>query len=207
MSENNPESRSGNQPENNQSESNSFHWKSNWKNLLVAGVIVAGVVGGGYWTVAHSSRNQTAGNAPTPTQIAQSPTAKPAAEALNITVYRTPTCGCCQGWVEQIQQANFTVTDQVKPEAEIQAIRQKHGLPEELTACHTAEIDGYLVEGHVPIADVKQLIAQKSNLAGIAVPGMPMGTPGMEMGNRQESFEVLGFKPNGQTKTFNSYQF
>ncbi|MGB3401219.1 MAG: DUF411 domain-containing protein [Microcoleaceae cyanobacterium] len=175
---------------------------SNWKHLLIGGVVVAGFVGAGYWTVNGLTENQTA-----TTEISNASNSELAASALNITVYRTPTCGCCKGWVEHIQQNNFTVTDIVQPEAEIQAIRQKHNLPQQLASCHTAEINGYLVEGHVPVEDVKRLIAQKPNLAGIAVPGMPIGTPGMEMGNRKESFDVVGFKPDSQTKVFNSYQF
>ncbi|MDY7021077.1 MAG: DUF411 domain-containing protein [Cyanobacteriota bacterium] len=178
---------------------------SNWKKLVIVGVAIASIVGVGYWKFHSIAPDQTANQ---PTQIAtQVSSLESAPEALNITVYRTPTCGCCKGWVEHIQQNNFNVTDIVKPEAEIQAIRQKHNLPQELTSCHTAEINGYLVEGHVPVEDVKQLITQKPNLAGIAVPGMPIGTPGMEMGARKESFDVVGFKPDGQTKVFNSYQF
>ncbi|MEL7037933.1 MAG: DUF411 domain-containing protein [Cyanobacteria bacterium J06592_8] len=177
---------------------------SNWKKLVIAGVAIASIAGIGYWTVDRVGQNQTA-NQPTPS-AAQVSSTQLSPEALNITVYRTPTCGCCKGWVEHIQQNNFNVTDIVKPEAEIQAIREQHNLPQQLTSCHTAEINGYLVEGHVPVEDVKQLITQKPNLAGIAVPGMPIGTPGMEMGARKESFDVVGFKPDSQTKVFNSYQ-
>ncbi len=181
---------------------------SNWKQLLIAGVVVAGIVGAGYWTVNGLAENQTARQStPAITQVSKASNSEPAAEALNITVYRTPTCGCCKGWVEHIQQNNFIVTDIVKPEAEIQEIRQKHNLPQQLTSCHAAEINGYLVEGHVPVEDVKRLIAQKPNLAGIAVPGMPIGTPGMEMGDRKQSFEVVGFQPDGEMEVFNSYQF
>ncbi|MGB3535159.1 MAG: DUF411 domain-containing protein [Microcoleaceae cyanobacterium] len=129
-----------------------------------------------------------------------------AANDLNITVYRTPTCGCCEGWVEHLQQHNFNVTDIVKPEAEINKIRQKHNLPTQLTTCHAAEINGYLVEGHVPAEDVKNLIAKKPNISGIVVPGMPVGSPGMEMGDRKESFDVMSFK-NNQIEVFNSYSY
>lgn len=178
---------------------------SGWKKLLIAGVAIAGTVGVGYWTVNSIVPHQTA-NQPTLT-AAQVFSPQLTTEALNITVYRTPTCGCCKGWAEHLQQNNFEVTDIVKPEAEIQVIRQRHNLPQQLTSCHTAEINGYLVEGHVPVEDVKRLITQKPNLAGIAVPGMPIGTPGMEMGDRKESFDVVGFKQDGQTKVFHSYQF
>lgn len=169
-----------------------------WIPSLAAGVAL--VAGFTYFAVSdtHPFFNSTQASNLSSTQIA--------AQELNITVYRTPTCGCCKGWVEHIQQHNFNVTDIVKPEAEIQAIRQKHNLPQQLTSCHTAEINGYLVEGHVPVEDVKNLIAKKPNIAGIAVPGMPIGTPGMEIGNRKESFDVIGFNKN-QVEVFNSYNY
>ncbi len=172
-----------------------------WKTSLVAVVAIVALVGYAYIHVDESN---------SPSRGTQSPhfsSTELGAEPLNITVYRTPTCGCCKGWVEQIQQHHFQVTDRVKPEAEIQTIREKYNLPNHLVACHTAEINGYLVEGHIPAEDVKQLIAQKPEIAGIAVPGMPIGTPGMEMGERKESFEVFGFKPNGQVEVFNTYSF
>jgi hypothetical protein len=169
-----------------------------WMPSLIAGVaLVAGVT---YFVVTDTNPFSNS------TQSSNLSTTEIAANELNITVYRTPTCGCCKGWVEHIQQHNFNVTDIVKPEAEIQAIRQKHNLPPQLTSCHTAEINGYLVEGHVPSEDVKQLIAKKPNISGISVPGMPIGTPGMEMGNRKEDFEVIGFK-NNQMEVFNSYSY
>lgn len=168
----------------------------NWKFMLITGFIVTGIAGVGYSGVTNLMENQ--GNNGDMAVMA---------EAINITVYRTPTCGCCHGWVDHVQQYNFTVTDLVKPEAEIQAIRQKYNLPEELRSCHTTEVNGYLVEGHVPVADIQKLVAKKPDIKGIAVPGMPIGTPGMEMGDRQESFDVLGFKQNGDIQVFNTYTF
>ncbi len=169
-----------------------------WIPSLIAGIaLVAGVT---YFTLTDINLFSNS------TQTSNSSSTQLAANDLNITVYRTPTCGCCEGWVEHLQQHNFNVTDVVKPEAEIQAIRQKHNLPQQLTSCHTAEINGYLVEGHVPVEDVEKLIAKKTNISGIAVPGMPVGTPGMEMGNRKESFDVIGFK-NNQISVFNSYSY
>ncbi|MGB3403223.1 MAG: DUF411 domain-containing protein [Microcoleaceae cyanobacterium] len=169
-----------------------------WISSLVAGIaLMAGVT---YFAITdtHPFFNSTQAANLSPTALA--------AQELNITVYRTPTCGCCEGWVEHLQQNNFKVTDLVKPEAEINKIRQKHNLPTQLTTCHTAEINGYLVEGHVPAEDVKNLIAKKPNITGIVVPGMPVGSPGMEMGNRKESFDVIGFK-NNQIEVFNSYSY
>ena len=167
-------------------------------SLVVGAALVAGLT---YFAVTdtHLFSNST--------QASNLSSAQLAANELNITVYRTPTCGCCEGWVEHLQQHNFNVTDMVKPEAEIQAIRQKYNLPRALTSCHTAEINGYLVEGHVPVEDVQKLIAKKPDITGIAVPGMPIGTPGMEMGDRKESFEVIGFKKRNQMDVFNSYTY
>ena len=181
---------------------------SNWKKLAIVGVVIAVTTGVGYWAVdrLHDDRTIAQLSSPT-TPIANASDSTPTTEALNITVYRTPTCGCCQGWVDYLQQNNFEVTDIVKPEAEIQAIRQQYDLPEQLNSCHTAEINGYLVEGHIFAQDIRQLIARKPDIAGIAVPGMPIGTPGMEMGDRKQSFDVLGFKQDGQIEVFNSYEF
>jgi hypothetical protein len=175
----------------------------NWKTVLFAGAIATGIVGGGYGIANHFAPQQTVGKAIQPGPEASAI----AAEVAQITVYRTPTCGCCEGWVEHMKENNFQVTDIVKPEAEIQAVRQQHNLPGQLRSCHAAEIGGYLVEGHVPAEDVRKLVAQKPDLAGIAVPGMPIGTPGMEVGDRRESFDVLGFQNNGDIRVFNSYQF
>ena len=172
-----------------------------WIQSLAVGVTVMTIAGIGYWTIAGTIQNSIA------TQAANLTPTKLAASAVNITVYRTPTCGCCEGWVEHLQQHNFQVTDLIKPEADIQTIRQKHNLPSQLASCHTAEMNGYLVEGHVPVEDVKKLLVQKPNIAGIAVPGMPIGTPGMEMGNQKQSFEVISFQQNGKVEVFNSYQF
>ena len=188
---------------------------SNWIQSLVAGVAVAGVLGTAYWTFIGLPQNSTLNKTAQTVDNSGLSTTNVASQALNITVYRTPTCGCCKGWVEHIKQNGFQVTDIVKPESEIQTIRQKYNLPSNLASCHTSEIAGYLVEGHIPVAEVKNLIAKKPNIAGISVPRMPIGTPGMEIGDnlrlsvryRQESFNIFAFKKDGQTQVFNSYKF
>jgi len=179
---------------------------SNWMQSLVAGVAVVGVLGTAYGFFVGLPENFTFSTT-TNTVANSASTTYLAPQELNIAVYRTPTCGCCQGWVEHIKQNGFQVTDIVKPESEIQAIRQKYNLPLDLTSCHTSEIAGYLVEGHIPVVDVKRLIAQKPDIAGISVPGMPIGTPGMEIGDRKQSFNVLAFEKDGQTEVFNAYKF
>ncbi len=130
------------------------------------------------------------------------------AQAANLpgaTVYRDPACTCCGGWIEHLKAQGFSVKN--VPTADMIAFKQEHGVTDELASCHTAIIDGYVVEGHVPGDDIKQLLAQKPNVSGIAVPGMPVGTPGMEMGNKKDSFAVVAFDEQGQTKVFKQYSF
>ena len=183
-----------------------FNWVAR-PFLLSHGVAVAGVLGATYWYFVGLPENPTLSTKTQTVLNSSLSTTDLAPPVLNVTVYRTPTCGCCKGWVEHIKQNGFQITDIVKPESEIKTIRQKYNLPSDLTSCHTSEIAGYLVEGHVPVADVKSLIAQKPDVAGISVPGMPIGTPGMEMGDRKQSFDVFTFEKDGQTKVFNSYKF
>lgn len=130
------------------------------------------------------------------------------AQAANLpeaTVYRDPACTCCGGWIEHLKAKGFPVKN--VPTADMFAFKHEHGVTDDLASCHTAIIDGYVVEGHVPSDDIKQLLAQKPDINGIAVPGMPVGTPGMEMGNKKDSFAVVAFDKQGQTKVFNQYSF
>jgi hypothetical protein len=122
----------------------------------------------------------------------------------NITVYRSPSCGCCEKWLEHLAKHHFTVTD-IKTD-NIQTIKQQHGVPPQLASCHTAVIEGYVIEGHVPADDIKRLLLDKPAIAGLTVPAMPVGTPGMEMGSRKDPFQVLQFDKEGKEKRFNAYQ-
>jgi hypothetical protein len=119
--------------------------------------------------------------------------------APSIVVYKTPTCGCCTKWVEHLQAGGFTVLTQNRDD--LTPIRAQHGVPRALTSCHTALVGGYVVEGHVPAADVKRLIAEKPAIKGIAVPGMPIGSPGMEGPNPQR-YETIAFTAEGLTSVF-----
>lgn len=91
------------------------------------------------------------------------------------------------------------------PTDDMDALKQQYGVPEALTSCHTAVIDGYVIEGHVPADDIKRLLAERPHIVGIAVPGMPVGTPGMESGDDRDSFSVLSFDEQGNTDVFNEY--
>jgi hypothetical protein len=128
---------------------------------------------------------------------------KPAAAGpTKITVYKTPTCGCCAKWVEHMKAAGFAPTVNDLPE--LSAIKTKHAIPPALQSCHTALVDGYIVEGHVPADLVQKMLKERPKVAGIAVPGMPMGSPGMEQGDRKDPYDVLTFDASGNTTVFAS---
>jgi hypothetical protein len=124
------------------------------------------------------------------------------AAAPAVAVYKTRTCGCCAKWVEHLKANGFapTVTD-VPSTAEY---RSKYRVPDQLQSCHTAVVGGYTVEGHVPAADIHRLLKQKPKATGLAVPGMPMGSPGME-GARVDAYSVLLFNSDGRTTVFQKY--
>lgn len=126
------------------------------------------------------------------------------AGSLNITVYRSPSCGCCEGWMKHLTKHGFQLKE-VKTE-NMEAIKQKYNLPAKLASCHTAIINGYVIEGHVPADDIKRFLRQKPNLLGLAVPEMPMGTPGMDTGSKKAPFEVISFSKTGALASFHKYQ-
>lgn len=113
-----------------------------------------------------------------------------AASAAEATVYKDPQCGCCAKWVEHLKGAGFKVT--VHDVANIDEIKKQQGIPTEFGSCHTAVIDGYKVEGHVPVSVIQRLLKERPKIDGIAVPGMPMGSPGME-GPRRVEYDVMTF--------------
>lgn len=124
----------------------------------------------------------------------------PAQAATELTVYRSPTCNCCGRWVEHMQAAGFAVQDVVTDDMD--AIKAQYGVPEALASCHTALVEGYVIEGHVPATDVQRLLSDRPAILGIAAPGMPVGSPGMETGDRVDSYTVVSFTQTGETATF-----
>jgi hypothetical protein len=132
-------------------------------------------------------------------------TATAAAEQPSVvSVYKTPTCGCCSKWVEHMRANGFTVRttdmDSTGP------VQSKHGVPPEIRSCHTAIVNGYVVEGHVPAKEVKRLVKERPSITGIAVAGMPVGSPGMEMpGTDPHPYYVVSFDRNGRIDKFASY--
>src|SRR3981081_3507476 len=123
-----------------------------------------------------------------------------AAEPI-VTVHRDPNCGCCLGWVQHLQKAGFPT--KVLETKDLDAVKTRFGVPDDLAACHTAEVSGYVIEGHVPAAALRRFLAEKPNAAGLAVPGMPVGSPGME-GVTPEKYDVVLFGANGR-RTYMSF--
>jgi len=131
---------------------------------------------------------------------ALAPAAPAAAEAPPaVHVYKTPKCGCCDAWVDHLKANGFRVTTENL--ADLTMVKQMHRVPRPLHSCHTATVGGYVVEGHVPAADVKRLLAEKPKAVGIAVPDMPIGSPGME-GPNPVPYEVYRFDARGNTEVF-----
>ncbi|MFV1872754.1 MAG: DUF411 domain-containing protein [Oleiphilus sp.] len=118
----------------------------------------------------------------------------------DITVYKNPECGCCFKWVDYLKGYDYNVN--VIDTRDVLSIKAKHKIPEQLAACHTAMIDGYIIEGHVTERDIRRLLLFRPKVKGIAVPGMPFGTPGMERGDTIESYNVMSFDEEGNIEVF-----
>lgn len=123
------------------------------------------------------------------------PQSSAAAQTSAVLVHKDPNCGCCDGWVRHLKSAGFAVT--VEQAADLQVVRKRLGVPVDLAACHTAEIAGYVVEGHVPASAVRRLLEERPIATGVAVPGMPAGSPGME-GGTPKRYAVVLFGPEGR---------
>lgn len=129
---------------------------------------------------------------------------KPAPTVVD--VFRSPTCGCCMKWVDHLKQAGFDVKVKELDQEALDNLKQHHGIPAAAQSCHTARVAGYTVEGHVPADAVQKLLKEKPAVSGIAVGGMPMGSPGMEVpSGRKQPFDVVTFGKTGATKVFASY--
>ena len=126
-----------------------------------------------------------------------------AGAAQSIHVYKSPTCTCCTAWIDHLESNGFDV--EATDTQNMNRIKIDAGLTRNLASCHTAFVGDYVIEGHVPAEDIRQLIANAPKARGLAVPGMPAGSPGMEMGNRKDHYEVLMFNDKGQTKVFSEH--
>lgn len=123
-----------------------------------------------------------------------------AAHAATLTVYKSPSCGCCGKWIEHVEAHGFTVT--TVPTDDMMAVKKRLGVPDEAMSCHTTKVGNYVVEGHVPAADIKRLLAKKPKARGIAVAGMPMGSPGMEVGGKRQPYATMLIGSNGKMTIF-----
>jgi len=118
-----------------------------------------------------------------------------------VEVFKTPTCGCCQNWVEHLRKSGFNV--RTTDLNDLSEIKKSRGVPEQVQSCHTAVVDGYVVEGHVPASDIQRMLTEKPAIAGIAVGGMPTGSPGMDFpGVKAQPYNVMSFDKNGATRVF-----
>jgi hypothetical protein len=118
-----------------------------------------------------------------------------------VDVYKSRTCGCCSKWVEHLREHGFSV--RTTDTEELASVKASHGVPRHVHSCHTAVVDGYVIEGHVPAADVQRLLRERPAMTGLAVAGMPVGSPGMEVADgRTEPYDVLAFDRSGTTRVF-----
>ena len=146
--------------------------------------------------------------APETATFAHAPAAAPAAlgahavDTSTLTVYKTPTCGCCNAWVDHMREHGFLVV--AIDTADVTPIKDRLGVRPDHASCHTATVGGYVLEGHVPAADVRRLLAERPAVTGLAVPGMPMGSPGME-GPTRDAYDVVAFTRGGAAHVYASH--
>ncbi|HUO52555.1 MAG TPA: DUF411 domain-containing protein [Gemmatimonadaceae bacterium] len=174
-----------------------------WKGLA-AGIAIGAVAAGAVIFMRTNTLNEQrdamaqarAAEASLPTTVA---TVDP--NAPTVTVYKTSVCGCCKLWVAYLQENGYNVVTKDISDDQLTAFNKAQGLPMQLESCHTALIDGYLIEGHVPVKDIKKLLAERPPIAGLAVPGMVAGTPGMP-GASPQPYDVIAFDKQGRTSVY-----
>ncbi|SHI35407.1 DUF411 domain-containing protein [Wenxinia saemankumensis] len=136
---------------------------------------------------------------------ATAPTDGPAQAPLSIHVLKDPNCGCCTAWIGILEAEGFTVTTERSFGTLLIRHKLENGIPPDMTSCHTGEIEGYMIEGHVPVADIRRLLAERPDAVGLAVPGMPYGSPGMGPQDAREAYDVYLIGRDGSTGIFSSY--
>ena len=156
------------------------------KNLksIVTSIVILSVVTSGTATLVHAA---------------------PVEQELAIHVVRDAGCGCCEAWIEYLRKQGFEVTAEKRKWFELAAYKTKMGIPQDATSCHTATIDGYVVEGHVPAKDIKRLLSERPEAIGLSVPGMPYGSPGMGPESDREAYDVMLIGKDADTKVFTRY--
>jgi hypothetical protein len=124
-----------------------------------------------------------------------------APDPKTMTIYMSPTCGCCAKWVEHVEAAGFKTV--VHEDEDMETVKDSLGVPKDVRSCHTAQVEKYLIEGHVPAEDIKSLLAKKPAASGLAAPGMPASSPGMAVpGQPHEAYDVLLFRRDGKTEVY-----
>lgn len=161
--------------------------------FIIAGAAALAISAGALFM--GSARQRAASAAP------GAPAAAVLADAPTITVYKSPTCGCCTDWVTHLEKHGFKVS--AHDVMDMGPIKDQAGVSPALESCHTAVVDGYVIEGHVPADVIVRLLKERPQVAGLAVPGMPMGSPGME-GPYKERYDVVTFTRDGQTQVYES---
>ena len=122
-----------------------------------------------------------------------------------IHVMKDPNCGCCSAWIEILENDGFAVTTERSLGTLLMRYKLENGIPQEMASCHTGSIEGYMIEGHVPVADIRRLLEERPEAVGLAVPGMPYGSPGMGPESEREAYEVLLIRRDGLTEVFTRY--
>ena len=130
--------------------------------------------------------------------------ARAAAPAIH--VVKDPGCGCCNAWVDILKSGGYEVTTEHARGADLDRVKMKAGVSPDMASCHTARIEGYTIEGHVPLADIERLLAERPDAVGLAVPGMPYGSPGMGPKAAREAYDVHLMHRDGSTEVFISYE-
>lgn len=169
---------------------------------MLAGAAILLLVVGVVWAIFGRGSAGEAERVP----VALAPAATGAAPAVPgdgpvVTVYKTPTCGCCTKWIDHLEAHGFEVV--AHDLNDLSAIKAEHGVTRGLSSCHTAVVDGYVVEGHVPADVIQRLLRERPEVAGVSVPGMPMGSPGME-GPYTERYDIIAFDRDGRTSIYES---
>lgn len=125
---------------------------------------------------------------------------------MPVSVFKDANCGCCVSWIEHLEEHKYSVKSENLGSFELSEYKTNQSVPVHLRSCHTAEVGGYVIEGHVPSKDIDRLLTEKPDAVGLTVPGMPTGSPGMEFGDRVDAYDVLLIKADGSTEIFASYE-
>ena len=137
--------------------------------------------------------------------LAASPVRAVAQGGLEVHALKDPNCGCCSAWIEILERDGFPSPQRTSAGTLLMRHKAATGIPQAMISCHTAQVDGYMIEGHVPVADIRRLLAERPEAVGLAVPGMPYGSPGMGPESRREAYDVFLIRRDGSTELFTRY--